>query len=114
ITAVVLGLAAQQTLGNVIAGIMVISAHPFAVGEKVKFRSGPLAGELEGTVTSLGLLYTELEACGDRTMVPNSVVLQSVIVPLREPTPVDALARVTPEAKPSDIQSLLDGCITSP
>jgi small conductance mechanosensitive channel len=114
ITAVVLGLAAQQTLGNVIAGIMIISAHPFTVGEKVKLRSGPLSGELEGTVTSIGLLYTELEASGDRTMVPNSVVLQSVIVPLREPTPVDVLARVKPDAKPSDIQSLLDRCITIP
>src|SRR5947208_84638 len=53
ITAVVLGLAAQQTLGNVIAGIMLISSHPFVVGEKIKLRAGALAGELEGTVTSL-------------------------------------------------------------
>jgi small conductance mechanosensitive channel len=114
ITAVVLGLAAQQTLGNVIAGIMLLSAHPFTVGEKVKLRSGPLGGELEGTVTSLGLLYTELEAGGDRTMVPNNVVLQSVIVPLKEPVPVDVLARLKPDAKPSDIQALLDRCITTP
>jgi small conductance mechanosensitive channel len=114
ITAVVLGLAAQQTLGNVIAGMMVVSAHPFAVGDKVKLRAGALAGELEGTVTSLGLLYTELEAGGDRTMVPNNVVLQSVIVPLREPTPVDVVARLKPDAKPSDIQALLDRCIRTP
>jgi small conductance mechanosensitive channel len=114
ITAVVLGLAAQQTLGNVIAGIMLISAHPFVVGDKIKLRSGNLAGEIEGMVTSLGLLYTELEAGGDRTMVPNNVVLSSVIVPLREPTPVDVLARLRPNAKPSEIQSLLDNAITTP
>ena len=114
ITAVVIGLAAQQTLGNVIAGIMVISAHPFVVGDKIKLRSGSLAGELEGTVTSLGLLYTELEAGGDRTMVPNNVVLGSVIVPLREPTPVDVLARLRADAKPSEIQALLDRAITTP
>jgi small conductance mechanosensitive channel len=114
ITAVVIGLAAQQTLGNVIAGIMVISAHPFVVGDKIKLRAGALAGELEGTVMSLGLLYTELEAGGDRTMVPNSVVLSAVIVPLREPTPVDVLARLRADAKPSQIQALLDRSITTP
>lgn len=114
ITAVVLGLAAQQTLGNVIAGIMLISAHPFVVGDKIKLRSGSLAGEIEGTVTSLGLLYTELQAGGDRTMVPNNVVLSSVIVPLREPTPVDVLARLRADAKPSDIQALLDRAISVP
>src|SRR5436190_1115580 len=76
--------------------------------------SGNLAGELEGTVTSLGLLYTELEAGGDRTMVPNNVVLGSVIVPLREPTPVDVLARLRSDAKPSEIQALLDRAVTTP
>jgi small conductance mechanosensitive channel len=114
ITAVVIGLAAQQTLGNVIAGIMLLSAHPFVVGDKIKLRAGALAGELEGTVTSLGLLYTELEAGGDRTMVPNNVVLSAVIVPLREPTPVDVLARLRPDARPSDIQHLLDEEVSTP
>jgi small conductance mechanosensitive channel len=114
ITAVVIGLAAQQTLGNVIAGIMLISSHPFVAGDKIKLRAGALAGELEGTVTSLGLLYTELEAGGDRTMVPNNVVLSAVIVPLREPTPVDVLARLRPDAKPSDIENLLEHSIETP
>lgn len=114
ITAVVLGLAAQQTLGNVIAGIMVLSARPFAVGDKVKFRAGGLAGELEGTVLSLGLLYTELQSGADRIMVPNNVVLSAAIVPLREPTPVDVLARLRPETKPSDVQAMLERAITTP
>src|SRR5436190_14508737 len=114
VTAVVIGLAAQQTLGNVIAGIMLISSHPFVVGDKIKLRAGGLAGELEGTVTSLGLLYTEIEAGGDRTMVPNNVVLSSAIVPLREPTPVDVLARLRPDAKPSDIEKLLEHSIETP
>ena len=114
ITAVVIGLAAQQTLGNVIAGIMLISSHPFVVGDKIKLRAGGLAGELEGTVTSLGLLYTEIEAGGDRTMVPNNLVLSAAIVPLREPTPVDVLARLRPDAKPSDIEQLLENSIETP
>jgi small conductance mechanosensitive channel len=114
ITAVVLGLAAQQTLGNVIAGIMVASAHPFAVGDRIRLRSGNLAGEVEGTVTSLGLLYTELSAGADRIMIPNNTVLASVVVPLREPAAVDLVARLRPGIKPSDVQDLLDEAITTP
>jgi small conductance mechanosensitive channel len=114
ITAVILGLAAQQTLGNVIAGIMVASAHPFSVGDRIRLKSGSLAGEVEGTVTSLGLLYTELSAGADRIMVPNNTVLASVVVPLREPAAVDLVARLRPGIKPSNVQELLDELITTP
>jgi small conductance mechanosensitive channel len=59
-TAVIFGLAAQQTLGNVIAGTVLLSARPFRVGDRVRLQGGPLGGQLEGTVSSLGLLYTTL------------------------------------------------------
>ncbi len=57
-TAVILGLAAQQTLGNLFAGTVLLSARPFRVGERVRLQGGPLAGQVEGIVSSLGLLYT--------------------------------------------------------
>jgi small conductance mechanosensitive channel len=56
-TAVVLGLAAQQTIGNVFAGVVLQSARPFRVGERVRLRGGPMAGEVEGIVSNLGLFY---------------------------------------------------------
>src|SRR4051794_10784871 len=56
--AVVFGLAAQQTLGNVIAGLVLISAQPFRVGDRVRLQAGGVAGQLEGVVASHGLLYT--------------------------------------------------------
>ncbi|HEY0363005.1 MAG TPA: mechanosensitive ion channel family protein, partial [Solirubrobacteraceae bacterium] len=74
-TAVVVGLAAQQTLGNLIAGTVLVSARPFRVGERVRLQGGPLAGNVEGVVSSLGLLYTILARGEDAIMVPNSVVL---------------------------------------
>ena len=40
ITAVVLGLAAQQTLGNVFAGIVLIAVRPFKVGDRVRLQAG--------------------------------------------------------------------------
>ena len=58
----ILGLAAQQTLGNLFAGTVLLSARPFRVGERVRLQGGGLAGKLEGVVSSLGLLYTTFAA----------------------------------------------------
>jgi small-conductance mechanosensitive channel len=114
IGAVVLGLAAQQTLGNVIAGIVLIGVRPFKVGDRVRLQAGGLAGQIEGVVASLGLLYTTFGQNGDSVMVPNNVVLSAAVVPLREPASVDLLARLRPDVKPSDVQAMLEQSITTP
>jgi len=113
-TAVIFGLAAQQTLGNLFAGIVLLSARPFRVGERVRMQGGPLAGTVEGVVSSLGLLYTVLANGADQVMVPNSVVLNVAVVPLREPDGLDLLARLEPGTTPEDVQRLLDQRITVP
>jgi small conductance mechanosensitive channel len=114
IAAVVFGLAAQQTLGNLIAGVVLISARPFRVGDRVRLQSGGLAGEIEGIVSSLGLLYTTFARGEDSIMVPNDIVLASAVVPLREPSSVDLRARLRPDVMPSEVQELLDESITTP
>ena len=106
-TAVVFGLAAQQTLGNLIAGMVLISARPFRIGDRVRLQGGGLAGQVEGTVASLGLLYVTFSQGEDSIMVPNNVVLSSAVVPLREPAAVDLRARLRPDVKPSEVQALL-------
>lgn len=111
-TAVVLGLAAQQTLGNLIAGTVLISARPFRVGDRIKLQAGGLAGDVEGTVASLGLMYTTLQRGADAIMIPNSVVLSAAVVPLREPAAVDFLARLRPGVRPSDVQALIARTVT--
>jgi small conductance mechanosensitive channel len=78
-TAVVLGLAAQQTLGNLIAGTVLLSAGPFRVGDHVRLQGGPLAGQVEGVVSSLGLLYTTFATAEGSVLVPNSVVLNVAV-----------------------------------
>lgn len=78
-TAVIVGLAAQQTLGNLIAGTVLLSAGPFRVGDRVRLQGGPLAGEIEGVVSSLGLLYTTLATAQGSVMVPNGVVLNVAV-----------------------------------
>jgi small conductance mechanosensitive channel len=114
ITAVIIGLAAQQTLGNLIAGMVLLSARPFQVGDLVKLQAGGVAGEVEGTVRSLGLLYVTLGRGADAVMVPNNVVLNAAIVPLREPSAVDLRAELQPGIKPSEVQDLLEREITTP
>jgi small conductance mechanosensitive channel len=113
-TAVVVGLAAQQTLGNLIAGTVLLSARPFRVGERVRLQGGGLAGTVEGVVSSLGLLYTVLASGDDLIMVPNAVVLNVAIVPLKEPAGVDLRARLRPGVTPVDIQRLLDETVKTP
>ncbi|HUA11001.1 MAG TPA: mechanosensitive ion channel family protein [Solirubrobacteraceae bacterium] len=107
LTAVVFGLAAQQTLGNLIAGTVLLSARPFRVGEKVRLQGGPIGGQLEGTVGSLGLLYTTFVRGEDSIMVPNSVVLNVAVMPLHEPDGVSLRARLPAGMTPADLQELL-------
>src|SRR4051794_41562822 len=114
ITAVVFGLAAQQTLGNLIAGLVLISARPFRVGDRVRLQAGGLAGQLEGVVASLGLLYTTFAQGDDSIMVPNNIVLSAAVVPLREPAAVDLRARLRPDLRPREGQELLEAYLPSP
>ena len=113
-TAVVLGLAAQQSLSGIFAGIVLQSTRPFRVGERVRLVGGALAGSLEGTVTSLGLFYTTLTQGADRLMVPNSVLVQLTVVPLREPEKVDVRARFPTDASPQRVERRLLRELTVP
>jgi small-conductance mechanosensitive channel len=114
VTAVVVGLAAQQTLGNLIAGMVLISARPFRVGERLRLQGGGLAGVVEGVVSSLGLLYTTLASGEDVIMVPNSIVLNVAVVPLREPQGVDLRAHLRHGVTPLEVQELLQEAIQTP
>jgi small conductance mechanosensitive channel len=107
-TAVVLGLAAQQTLGNLFAGMVLISARPFRVGERIRLQAGALGGVLEGVVSSLGLLYTTLARGEDRIMIPNTGVLAAVVVPVREPSSVDVRIRLSSGVRLAQVQKILD------
>jgi small-conductance mechanosensitive channel len=113
-TAIVFGLAAQNTLGNVLAGILLLSARPFRVGDRVRFQGGGLAGQVEGVVMSLGLLYVTLAQGEDTIMIPNNVAISSAVVPLREPAAVDLRARLKPDVKPSELQRFLEEHVHTP
>jgi small conductance mechanosensitive channel len=111
-SAVVFGLAAQQTLGNLIAGIVLLSARPFRVGDRVRLQGGPLAGRVEGVVSALGLLYTTINAGDDPVLVPNSVVLAVSVSPLREPEAVSLTVRLRPGVTPIELQRSIEQALT--
>src|SRR5215217_619589 len=112
-TAVIFGLAAQQTLGNLIAGTVLLSARPFRVGDRVRLQGGPVGGRVEGVVSSLGLLYLTLAHGEDSIMVPNSVVLSLAVMPVREPDAVDLRARLRADVRPGEVQDVLARHVTT-
>jgi small-conductance mechanosensitive channel len=81
ITGIVLGIAAQQMLGNFFAGIVLLVARPFTVGEHVVLRSGALGGEYEGDVTDMTLVYVKLVTEYGPVALPNAGVLAAAIGP---------------------------------
>src|SRR3954447_10426296 len=113
-TAVVVGLAAQQVLGNMLAGLVLIANRPFRVGERVRLQGGGLAGQTDGVVGQQGLFYTTLVSGADRIMVPNGVLIQCAVTPLREPERVEFRARFSADTSPREVQEMIENAITVP
>jgi small conductance mechanosensitive channel len=114
LTAVVLGLAAQSTLGNVIAGMVLLSSRPFRVGERVRLQGGSLGNVVEGTVGSVGLVYTTIARGNGTLLIPNNAALSATVVPLRDPAGVNLRARLRQGVKPSDLQHMLEQRVSTP
>ena len=72
VASIVLGVAAQNTLGNLIAGLALLLYRPFRVGDRLQVQAP--GGAETGTVESLTLGYTILQTFDNRRVVlPNSV-----------------------------------------
>jgi len=81
VASVIIGLAAQSTLGNLVAGISLLLYRPFQVGDRVQINA-PTGLEM-GTVESLTLGYTVLQTVDNRRIVvPNSVMASQITVNL--------------------------------
>jgi small-conductance mechanosensitive channel len=87
VASVVIGIAAQQSLSNVFAGIVLLLARPLNVGDQVWIRSGALGGEFRGTVTEIGITYIRLDTSEGPIHLPNSQVLGAAVAPAGDNTP---------------------------
>jgi len=88
LTSVFVGIAAQQALSNVFAGLVLLFARPFQVGDAVRLQAGALGGTLDGIVTDIGITYLRFDTDGSVMSIPNSQVLNAVVGPI-PPEPED-------------------------
>lgn len=84
VVGVLVGIAAQQSLANLFAGLVLLFAHPFRVGSHVRFRAGALGGDMEGLVTDVGLTYVRLETDEGPVLLPNAQALAAAVMAVRE------------------------------
>ncbi|MGH3252990.1 MAG: mechanosensitive ion channel family protein, partial [Trebonia sp.] len=82
LTSVFVGIAAQQSLSNVFAGVVLLLARPFKVGDAIRLRAGALSGEIDGTVIEIGITYVRMTCSDGVVSVPNSQVLNAAVGPL--------------------------------
>ncbi len=82
IAGIILGVAAQQSLGNVFAAIVMLFARPFVVGDTIRIRSG-VTGVLDVKVLGTGLTYVTVMSDDGILRVPNSIMLGAGIGQLR-------------------------------
>ena len=75
VLAVVIGFAAQRTLGNAVAGILIAFTQPLRLGDTVT------VANVEGTVEEIGLTYTWIRTeDNDRLAVPNEKLASDTIL----------------------------------
>jgi small-conductance mechanosensitive channel len=81
VVSVVVGLAAQNTLGNLIAGISLVLYRPFKIGDQLQVTAP--TGLETGTVESINLGYTVLRTDDERQLVmPNSLIASQTSINL--------------------------------
>jgi small-conductance mechanosensitive channel len=70
----VVGFAAQHSIGNLVAGVQIAIAQPFRIGDRITFE------EKDGRVTDITLSYTYIDP-GDGThfVIPNQLLVEGIV-----------------------------------
>ena len=75
ITAIVIGFASQNVLGNLISGLYLAITRPFKIGDKVTVFGNT------GIIFDIGLLYSRLRTDeGDIILAPNTSMVTTTII----------------------------------
>jgi hypothetical protein len=102
---VVLGIAAQQSLGNIFAGLVLIMARPFGVGDHIRIRSGALGGMFDAWVQEMSLTYVTVQTDDGQFKIPNTAMLAAGVGPVPPGNGRPILARpfgATPNTAPAN------------
>ncbi len=99
----VVGFAAQRTIGNAIAGVLIAFSQPLRLGDRVEVDG------VEGVVEEIGLTYTFIRvADGARLVIPNEKLASDTILnfTIRNPEKVAEVSVQVPLAQ--DLDALVD------
>lgn len=81
IVGVAIGLAAKDTLSNLIAGILLIIDRPFEVGDRIEVWSTPAGSASWGDVIEIGLRATKIKTTDNIVVIiPNNEIMMRDIV----------------------------------
>ncbi len=70
----VVGFAAQHTIGNMVAGIQIAVSQPIRIGDRISF------DETEGRVTDITLSYTYVDpGDGSSVVIPNQLLVEGIV-----------------------------------
>jgi small-conductance mechanosensitive channel len=104
LTGVILGIAAQQSLGNFFAGLVLLLVRPFTVGETVIMKSGAIGGEYQGVVTEMSMFYVRMVTDQGPVLLPNAGVLAAAIGP-GAATPKEEEEELDEGERPEEVES---------
>jgi small-conductance mechanosensitive channel len=70
----IIGFAAQNTISNIIAGVLIAITQPIRIGDRVGFE------DREGRVTDITLSYTFIDpGDGSSIVVPNQMLVEGIV-----------------------------------
>jgi small conductance mechanosensitive channel len=70
----IVGFAAQHTIGNMVAGVQLAVSQPFRIGDRIGF------DENEGRVTDITLSYTYVDpGDGSSVVIPNQLLVEGIV-----------------------------------
>jgi small-conductance mechanosensitive channel len=74
VIALIVGFAAQHTIGNLVAGVQIGISQPYKIGDQISFE------ETNGRVTDITLSYTYVDpGDGSSVVIPNQMLLEGIV-----------------------------------
>ncbi len=74
VIALIVGFAAQHTIGNLVAGVQIGVSQPYRIGDQISFE------DTNGRVTDITLSYTYVDpGDGSSVVIPNQLLLEGVV-----------------------------------
>jgi small-conductance mechanosensitive channel len=74
VLALIIGFAAQHTIGNLVAGVQIGISQPYRIGDLISF------DKVDGRVTDITLSYTYIDpGDGSSVVIPNQMLLEGIV-----------------------------------